>query len=42
VALGDAEGWPTSRALTVAFALTCAAGVVGVFASRRLPARLPG
>ena len=42
VALGDAQGWPTSTALAIAFPITCAAAVAGIFAARRLPSSLPG
>ena len=42
VALGEAQGWETSTALALAFPITLAAAVGGVFASRRLPSTLPG
>jgi MFS family permease len=42
VALGDAQGWETASALAIAFPITCAAAVAGIFAARRLPTTLPG
>ena len=42
VALGESQGWETSTALAMAFPITCAAAVAGVFAARRLPTTLPG
>jgi len=42
VALGDAQGWATSSALAIAFPITMAAAVGGIFAARRLPTTLPG
>ena len=42
VALGDSHGWATSSALAIAFPITCAAAVAGIFAARRLPTTLPG
>ena len=41
VALGEAQGWTTSRALALTFPVCCAAAVVGALAARRLPTRLP-
>ena len=42
VALGESQGWATSTALAIAFPITLAAAVVGIFAARRLPTTLPG
>ncbi len=42
VALGDSQGWATSTALAIAFPITLAAAVIGIFAARRLPTTLPG
>ena len=42
VALGESQGWATSSALAIAFPITLAAAVVGIFAARRLPTTLPG
>jgi MFS family permease len=42
VALGESQGWDTGTALAVAFPVSCAAAVVGLFAARRLPTTLPG
>jgi len=42
VALGESQGWETSTALAMAFPVTLAAAVGGIFASRRLPTTLPG
>jgi len=41
VAFGDAQGWATRSALTLAFAATLAAALGGVVAARRLPTALP-
>jgi hypothetical protein len=41
VALGESQGWATGTALAIAFPITCAAAVAGIFASRRLPSTLP-
>lgn len=41
VALGDSGGWALRSALTLAFAVTLAAAVVGLLAARRLPPALP-
>jgi MFS family permease len=41
VALGDGRGWATASSLTIAFLITLAAAVGGVFAAGRLPRRLP-
>jgi MFS family permease len=42
VAVGDAQGWATRSALTLAFAVTLAVALVGIAAARRLPTTLPG
>ena len=42
VALGESQGWATSTALAMAFPVTLAAAVGGIFAARRLPTTLPG
>jgi len=41
VALGEAQGWETATALAMAFPVTLAAAVAGIFAARRLPTTLP-
>jgi MFS family permease len=42
IALGESQGWETASALAIAFPITCAAAVAGIFAARRLPTTLPG
>jgi MFS family permease len=41
VALGDGRGWATASSLTIAFLITLAGAVFGVFAAGRLPRSLP-
>ena len=41
VALGESQGWEVRSALEVAFAVTLAVAVAGIFAARRLPPALP-